>query len=195
MSGIDDARFIRSEERMQHALLTLLQHKPLADIGVTELAQEAQVSRATFYAHYENVNDVYEQIVQHFMSDIQGFNEHFDCTGGAKSCPSQPYCERIREADEYGGVARDAHFFATMMSFIEEGESFSLKERLIEAGISRDIARALTLFQMSGCHTLATSARVNNADWPQIRQAVDRFIEGGVAALTSGKSLTKREGP
>ncbi len=189
MPGTDDARFIRSEERMQHALLALLQHKPLADIGVTELAREAQVSRATFYAHYENVNDVYEQLVQRFMSDIQGFDEHFDCVGNAKSCPSQSYCERIREANEYVGVARDAHFFTTMMAFLEESESFSLKEQLVEAGIPKDIARALTLFQMSGCHTLATSERMNNANWPQIRQAVDRFIEGGVAALTSRKRL------
>ncbi len=187
MSGIDDARFMRSEERMQHALLTLLQHKPLANIGVTELAREAQVSRATFYAHYENVNDVYEQLVQRFMSNIQEFDEHFDCAGGAKNCSSQPYCERIREADEYVGVARDPRFFTAMMAFIEESENFSLKERLIEAGIPKDIARALTLFQMSGCHALATSDRTSNADWSQVRQAVDRFIEGGVAALANGK--------
>ncbi|MFC6261255.1 TetR/AcrR family transcriptional regulator [Levilactobacillus fujinensis] len=40
------------------ALLELMVQKPLVDISITELCQQAQVSRTYFYRHYQNFNQI-----------------------------------------------------------------------------------------------------------------------------------------
>ena len=43
--------------------------------------------------------------------------------------------------------------------------------------------RALRLFQMSGCHAVATSELAERSDWERIRRIIDAFIEGGLRAV------------
>lgn len=45
-------------EQLTRALLYLLQTKKLDDISVSELTQQAQVSRASFYRNYQSLSDI-----------------------------------------------------------------------------------------------------------------------------------------
>ena len=60
---VEDARYRKSEERIQNALAELLSAKSLVDVSVSELSRKANVSRATFYSHYNNVSDAFDQLV------------------------------------------------------------------------------------------------------------------------------------
>ncbi len=186
MGSAIDARFVRSEERIQDALAALLKKKGLAQIGVSELAREANVSRATFYAHYDNVHEAYEQLVGRAMERVQSFDEHFACSQCSGKAQNLPYCERIRTEGELEGVLKDPSFFSVMMEQMTESGSSSLENRLRERGVARDVAGALMLFQMSGCHAVALSPFAERTDWHRIRTAIDRFIEGGLAAVGNG---------
>ena len=73
----EDARFQNSAKRIRDALADLLRTKSLMEVTVSELARSASVSRATFYAHYGNLNDVYEELVAEVMSDVRTFSERF----------------------------------------------------------------------------------------------------------------------
>lgn len=53
-----DSKYFRAAERMDQALLRLLERKDFAFITVKELCREAEVSRSTFYLHYETVADL-----------------------------------------------------------------------------------------------------------------------------------------
>ena len=50
-------------------------------------------------------------------------------------------------------------------------------------GIDQAAMRALRLFQMSGCHAVATSELAERSDWERIRRIIDAFIEGGLRAV------------
>lgn len=187
MTNSLDARYMKCEQRIQGALLDLLSKKALTDIGVSELAREAHVSRATFYAHYDNVGDVFNQLVQQALSDVQTFEERFSCNGNpCKQSGRRTYCEQIRSNGEWSNVTRDPRFFSSMLSMGDTGEPLSYDAANLN--ISKNASEALRLFQMSGCHAVATSKFAKQDDWPATRDLIDAFIGGGLDAIRSRKA-------
>ena len=51
-------RFQSTEEKIQRALFSLLKFRHYNDISIKELCYEAGVNRSTFYAHYDDINDL-----------------------------------------------------------------------------------------------------------------------------------------
>lgn len=70
MPEITDRRVRRTRKLLQDGLLKLLRHKPITDITVKELAEAADVARATVYVHYKDPGDVLTQLEQTIYSDI-----------------------------------------------------------------------------------------------------------------------------
>lgn len=57
-----DHRVRLTKMLLQDSFLDLLAHKPVAKITVKELCEKAEVNRATFYAHYRDIFNLYEEI-------------------------------------------------------------------------------------------------------------------------------------
>ncbi len=62
---------IRSRQLIKAALADLLQEKPLDKITVTDIVNRAQINRGTFYAHYADIPDVIQHLIQQAFSSIQ----------------------------------------------------------------------------------------------------------------------------
>ncbi|HZK29034.1 MAG TPA: TetR/AcrR family transcriptional regulator [Clostridia bacterium] len=59
---IGDRRSRRTSMALQQGLVELLLVKSLRDITILELTDKADVSRTTFYLHYRNIDDLFEQM-------------------------------------------------------------------------------------------------------------------------------------
>lgn len=57
-----DRRSERSKKQIKRAFLDLLKEKPLAKISVSEIAEQADIGRGTFYLHYTDVYDLYGRL-------------------------------------------------------------------------------------------------------------------------------------
>ena len=57
-----DRRVKRTKKQLKECLFRLLAEKPLKDITVKELTEEADVNRSTFYFYYRDINDMMMQI-------------------------------------------------------------------------------------------------------------------------------------
>lgn len=57
-----DLREKKTRQSIRNAFLQLRAHKPLERITVKELAELAQISKATFYLHYHDIYDLSEQM-------------------------------------------------------------------------------------------------------------------------------------
>ena len=68
-----DARIINSKKFLKEALLSLLHEIKLSDIKVVTLCERAEINRATFYSHYKNVYQLFEEIIDDFMEKMCGF--------------------------------------------------------------------------------------------------------------------------
>lgn len=58
-----DLRILKTQERLQNALLDLLRTKELKAITVKEICDKAGISRNAFYQHYGYKEDLYNQMV------------------------------------------------------------------------------------------------------------------------------------
>lgn len=91
-----DRRTRRTREALMRSLLTLLQEKPLNSITVTELTQMADVNRATFYTHYQDIFDMFD----HLKQDLCQTCRQMVNTRGAEIAKG-----------EYGGFITDIYQF------------------------------------------------------------------------------------
>ena len=53
-----DKRIIKSKNKLNNTLLSLLEKKQLKDITVLELCTEAKINRTTFYKYYKDIDDL-----------------------------------------------------------------------------------------------------------------------------------------
>lgn len=58
-----DLRVMKTQERLQNALLSLLETKELKAITVKEICDQAGISRNAFYQHYSYKEDLFDQMV------------------------------------------------------------------------------------------------------------------------------------
>ncbi len=66
-----DLRILKTQERLQNALLELLEKKKLKEITVKEICDLAGISRNAFYQHYGYKEDLYDQMVARATEGIR----------------------------------------------------------------------------------------------------------------------------
>ena len=79
----EDRRISRTKKRLQMALIQLLKKKPLTKIQIKEIAEVADVSRATFYHHFETkeqllfslVDDLFTRVNRIVFEEVSDSNE------------------------------------------------------------------------------------------------------------------------
>lgn len=59
-----DTKYNHAAEKMQNALLSILNTKDFEMISVKEICEVAEVNRSTFYQHYGNINDLLNEAME-----------------------------------------------------------------------------------------------------------------------------------
>ena len=60
--AVEDRRIRKTRTQLRQALAELILEKDLGEITVKELTERADVNRGTFYAHYQDLQDMVEQV-------------------------------------------------------------------------------------------------------------------------------------
>ncbi len=68
--GAADRRVRRTQNLLKQHLISLLLSKDLEEITVTELVSLADINRGTFYLHYRDIRDLYNQIEAGIVEDF-----------------------------------------------------------------------------------------------------------------------------
>lgn len=64
---------LRSEKLIKKAFAKLLHEREFSKITVSDIVKEAEICRGTFYAHYLDINDLFEQMESEIVGDITNF--------------------------------------------------------------------------------------------------------------------------
>src|SRR5215468_1758070 len=65
-----DRRVRRTQAALQRALIDLVQERDLSQISVADVADQADVSRSTFYDHYTDVHELAEAACTSMLDDL-----------------------------------------------------------------------------------------------------------------------------
>lgn len=72
-----DRRIRRTKLLLREALILLLLEKDIKEISIMELTDKADVNRGTFYLHYKDIYDIYEQIENEMLEEFRSiFEKH-----------------------------------------------------------------------------------------------------------------------
>jgi AcrR family transcriptional regulator len=90
-----DRRIKKTKKIISDTLVSLLQKKEIHQISITELCDQADINRKTFYNHYQGIKDVLNEIeddyVMKYLSYLRKENKHYDLTN------LHPFITRLTE--------------------------------------------------------------------------------------------------
>jgi len=66
----NDLRVIKTKQNIERALLQLLKGKSLDQITITELCEASEISRRTFYLHYESVQKLFHVLIDRLLREL-----------------------------------------------------------------------------------------------------------------------------
>lgn len=72
-----DKRILQTKEKLKNALIFLLENSELENITVSRLCNQAGVNRSTFYVHYSNISECFEEITDAVIKEMRAslYNE------------------------------------------------------------------------------------------------------------------------
>lgn len=73
MEKTQDLRVVRTRKMLFAAFVKLVKEYGIERITVQQIADEAMINRATFYAHFKDKQDLYDQIFQTVMQSFEIF--------------------------------------------------------------------------------------------------------------------------
>ncbi len=135
-----DRRIVRTRQALRAALMELVQEKEYLQISVEEVASRANVSRATFYLHYKDKDDLLlDQVYEMAMERVQVLSglpaPFWLATLGVSGAETQPVLPLV-------GIFELAEKNASLYRILLSGGS---ARRLVD-GIRAITARAFTNF-------------------------------------------------
>lgn len=74
----ENQRIAITKRLLKETLLRLLEHKTIDQVSITELCQEAEINRATFYRHYTVPHDLLVEVETEIISGFRGKKGSFD---------------------------------------------------------------------------------------------------------------------
>ena len=66
----NDRRFRKNKETMRRAFLDLAIEKGYQNIRIKDIANRADINRMTFYAHYETIEDIFDEFIDDMKAGI-----------------------------------------------------------------------------------------------------------------------------
>lgn len=73
----EDRRVRKTKAQLRQSLVRLMAEKPLKDITVKELTDDADVNRGTFYIHYKDIYDLREQIEDEVFQELMAVLDNY----------------------------------------------------------------------------------------------------------------------
>ncbi|MCI9129702.1 MAG: TetR/AcrR family transcriptional regulator [Eggerthellaceae bacterium] len=172
------ARSERTRGAIKDALLGLLDGMPLGDVTMSSLAKAANISRSTLYDHYSNVREVFDECVLDFSSGLRSLGSQLHCgdCSSATDGSTRPFCVALRDAGKHSALVKDQAFLPTLL------DAYAAQSQPVDApGKEDNVKRALFLFQMSGCYSVAMDDQPGD-DWAKVQKVLDAYIRAGVNA-------------
>lgn len=117
---IIDRRIIRTREVIYETFISLLSEKEFARISIKDITNQANISRSTFYAHYQDKYDWLDKTVQEKLSElneslVNSMPNHGNDQSNLEM--ADPYYESFFE-----NIATNQKFYHTMFTKIKSEE-------------------------------------------------------------------------
>ena len=136
----EDRRVRRTRDRLGDALMKLLVEKPFDEITVQNVLDRAGVSRATFYSHFRDKNDLFLSDSDEFLEGMAMALSRFGCKS-ERVAPVQELFAHIAEARPFYNALIESGKIHEVWDLGKDHFARGIEERLAQIPRARGIAR------------------------------------------------------
>lgn len=190
-----DRRTLYTISVIKDALLELIDEKSYEHIKVAELCRRAEISRATFYLHYDSLDEVLDDVIDDALLFSEGAkgtmidvldlarNGRFDQVKNHETI--LPACQRIADSDRYHGLFMDPSLSDHIIRRIADHERDKIVPPLMaRSHLSREEAEMVFHFILYGSFAVNRSLNwQKNSTWYEIQKVLTNFVNGGLDAV------------
>lgn len=179
-----DRRTIYTLNVIKEAFLKLINQEEYAKITVTQVCKEADITRSTFYIHYNNLNDVLNKVLDEALAFSDG-NVPAAQPVMVGEDSLLPACQRIAGAPKYRKILMDPDLSEYIIGRIAAHE----RDRVIpdiQRKTGLDDQQADILFQYMIHGSFAINKRhhfTKDAAWYQEVKMLNDFVNAGYRAF------------
>lgn len=70
MSNTEDRRVRMTKKILKESLIGIMRTKPIHEISIKKICEEADINRSTFYHHYQSPQELYDDIIRDIAEEI-----------------------------------------------------------------------------------------------------------------------------
>lgn len=153
----NDRRVRKTRAALKHALITLMDTHPINTITIKMLVHEADVHRATFYTHYQDIYDLYTDIETEIINtlkqtitsnDVYNTSDLYQVLIDMIHANKQVFCALLSDQNEYS--------FLSKMAPIIEASYLQFWTQETHQPTATQAMVCLTKYHISGCISMIT---------------------------------------
>ena len=181
-----DRRTIYTRNTIKDALLELLADTTFDRITVTALCKQAEITRATFYLHYDNLDEVLNELLDDALRLTELEPEYTVSASSpdfvhVSSDPDAllPACQRAASNPKYKALFMDeslSHYILNKLFQIQKPQR--IPEIMKEYHVTEWEAEKLLLFMLNGNFAVNKSLGWNrSSDWYRIQNIIQKLMQ------------------
>lgn len=188
-----DRRTLYTRAIIKESFLKLIGEMPYDKINVSKICAESEISRATFYLHYDNIDHVLDAVLDDallfsvenpgYLVDIVDSLSNDDSILNNDSM--LPACQRIADSDKYHNLFMDPLISDHIICRIARHEHDRVIPSLMKKGnLKEDEAEILFRFILNGSFAVNRSLGWQKKDnWYSFQNLISKFVDGGLKSL------------
>ena len=196
-----DRRTLYTRNAVKDALLELLEEQSYEKITVASLCRQAEITRATFYLHYQSLDEVLDELMDEALMTAEAAAHEMSTeermeklkkvvqAGDVQTIRENEWllspCQRVADDPKYRAIFEDATLSSYVIRRVYKLERDSAVPYLMkECRLSHDEADKLFMMLIYGLYYMNRSLKWNKDDsWYEMQLLIDRFMFGGNEAL------------
>ena len=186
---------------VKDALLELLEEQPFEKITVAALCRQAEITRATFYLHFSDINAVLDELLDEALMVTEAAAADMKVearmsaimelvrSGSAEDLRRNERllgpCQRVADDPKYRAIFQDptlSHYLIRRI-YMEERDSI-LPYLVKNCHLSHSEAEKLYMMIVYGLFYVNRSMKwMKDDSWYEMQMTLNRFMFGGIDAL------------
>lgn len=162
-----DRRIAKTKKAFQEALLTLLREKELTEITIRELCELADVSRMSFYYHYETIFELYSEMESDFISKFKSiYNASENHNYAEASIALMKFFRENATATRYFAIKSKTQFHTVFAKILEEQFTEIVKFEMQVSELSEHTSYMIS-YHSAGIYAVYMKWILDNFSWQE----------------------------
>lgn len=182
-----DRRTLYTINVIKEAFLKLVNEKGYAKVTVAQICREADLTRSTFYLHFNSITDVLNQVLDDALLLTQAFNftlpniQNCSIDYLKKNESLIPACQRIGNSSKYQKLLMDPDLSEYIVGRITAHERQKVVPSIMrKTGLSQKEAESIFTYMIHGSFAVNRKHHfIKDDDWYRDVQLLNHFIEAG----------------